>query len=90
MIKGFLLLTIIYLFSMLYNYFIKYLLLLYISNNLYNNIIISIIILVQIDNYIIYTDYIKNKLELENLLKEININKLKPPKIYKRRRIMLN
>jgi|LakMenEpi03Aug12_release.lakeMendotaPanAssembly.Ray.scaffolds.fasta_scaffold01450_33 hypothetical protein len=90
MIKGFLLLTIIYLFSMLYNYFIKYLLLLYISNNLYNNIIISIIILVQIDNFIIYTDYIKNKLELENLLKEININKLKPPKIYKRRRIMLN
>lgn len=90
MIKEFSLLTIIYIFSMLYNYFIRYLFLLYISYNFYNNIIISIIILVQIDNYIIYTDYIKNKLELENLLKEININKLKPPKIYKRRRIMLN
>ena len=88
MIKGFLLLTIIYLFSILYNHFIKYLLL-YISNDIYNNIIISIIILVQIDNFIIYKDYKKNKLELEYLLKEININKLKPPKIYKRR-IMLN
>ena len=74
MIKEFSLLTIIYIFSMLYNYFIRYLFLLYISYNFYNNIIISIIILVQIDNYIIYTDYIKNKLELENLL-----NYLKPP-----------
>jgi hypothetical protein len=68
MIKEFSLLTIIYIFSMLYNYFIRYLFLLYISYNFYNNIIISIIILVQIDNYI------KNKLELENLL-----NYLKPP-----------
>ena len=73
MIKEFSLLTIIYIFSMLYNYFIRYLFLLYISYNFYNNIIISIIILVQIDNFIIYNDYIKNKLELEKLLKEKKI-----------------
>jgi hypothetical protein len=88
MLKEISLLTIIYLFSILYNHFIKYLLL-YISNDIYNNIIISIIILVQIDNFIIYKDYKKNKLELENLLKEKNINKLKPPKIYKRRVMLI-
>ena len=72
MLKEISLLTIIYLFSILYNHFIKYLLL-YISFDIYNNIIISIIILVQIDNFIIYNDYIKNKLELEKLLKEKKI-----------------
>ncbi len=80
---------------MFYNYFISYLILLYLSNNIYNNIIISLIILVQIDNYILFIDYNKIKLEINNLINEnkflqenqnkINnklLNQLKPPNKY--------
>jgi hypothetical protein len=80
---------------MFYNYFISYLILLYLSNNTYNNIIISLIILVQIDNYMLFIDYNKIKLEINNLINEnkflqenqnkINnklLNQLKPPNKY--------
>lgn len=98
MFKGPCLLIIIYSISMFYNYFISYLILLYLSNNTYNNIIISLIILVQIDNYMLFIDYNKIKLEINNLINENKIlqenqnkinnqflNQLKPPNKYIRR-----
>jgi hypothetical protein len=57
-------------------------------NNTYNNIIISLIILVQIDNYMLFIDYNKIKLEINNLINENKflqenqnkfLNQLKPP-----------
>lgn len=82
MIKSSCLLFIIYIISMLYNYYISTLILLYFSTMFYNNIIISLIILIQIDNFMLFNDLNKIKLDLNNLIKENEkkrINYLKPP-----------
>lgn len=52
-----LLLIIIYLISVLYNIHIYPLILTVISINLYNNIIFTLLILSQIDNFVLYNDY---------------------------------
>jgi hypothetical protein len=70
MLKRIFLLSIIYSISMFYNYLIHNYILIYISNTIYHNIIISLLILVQIDNFILFFDYNKIKLDLDNLIKE--------------------
>ena len=70
MFKEILLLLMIYSTSILYNIFISPFLLTFISQNIYNNLIISLVILTQIDNFILYMDY-KNK-DIK-LIKDINM-----------------
>jgi hypothetical protein len=72
MFKSILLLIIIYFISVLYNNYIYPILLTVISINLYNNIIISLLILIQIDNFMLYNDYTNVKLE-----KDIFLNRFK-------------
>ena len=83
MLKRIFLLSIIYSFSMFYNYLINKFILIYIPYNIYNNIIISLLILVQIDNFILFFDYNKIKLDLDNLIKENKkFIQFKPPYKY--------
>ena len=70
MLKEISLLFIIYSFSVFYNNYISKIILYFIPYNIYNNLIISLIILIQIDNYVLYMDY-KNK-EI-NLIRDINM-----------------
>lgn len=70
MLKEFILLFLIYSTSIFYNTYIKYLILYIIPYNIYNNLIISLIILIQLDNLILFYDY-KNK-DI-NLIKDINM-----------------
>ncbi len=72
MFKSILLLIIIYFISVLFNYYIYPLILTIISINFYNNIIITLLILIQIDNFVLYNDYTNVKLE-----KDIFRNKFK-------------
>jgi hypothetical protein len=73
MLKEIILLLIIYLTSILYNYYISPFLLLYISNELYNNIIISLIILTQIDNITLYKENEEVKLIKNIFISRLNI-----------------
>ncbi len=83
MLKRIFLLSIIYSFSMFYNYLINKFILIYIPYNIYNNIIISLLILVQIDNFILFFDYNKIKLDLDKLIKENKkFIQFKPPYKY--------
>jgi len=72
MFKEFILLIIIYLFSILYNNNISPIILLYIPYNIYNNIIISLLILIQIDNFLLYQEN-----ENAKLYKNITFSRLK-------------
>jgi len=67
------LLIIIYFSSVVYNSFVLPIIFTYISPNIYNNLIISLLILIQIDNFILYQDY-KKVLEEKN---SIFLNQLK-------------
>lgn len=67
-----LLLIIVYFISVLYNIHIYPLILTVISINLYNNIIITLLILIQIDNFVLYNDYTTVRLE-----KDIFLNRFK-------------
>ena len=63
-------LSLIYSISLFYNTYITPVIFSVISYNTYNNVIIFIMLLVQIDNFILYMDY-KNK-EVE-FIKDINM-----------------
>ncbi len=73
MLKEIILLLIIYLTSILFNYYISSFILLYISNELYNNIIISLLILIQIDNITLYKENEDVKLIKNIFLSRLNI-----------------
>jgi len=63
MIKEIILLSIIYGFSGLYNQYIYPIFILWIDEYYYNNIIISLLILLQIDNFRLFNDLKKNDIE---------------------------
>lgn len=63
MIKEIILLVFIYIISTFYNEMIQPIIMEYISINYYNNILISILILIQIDNFTLFYDLSKS---LEN------------------------
>lgn len=65
MIKEIMLLSIIYSFASLYNHYIYPLIINNIDHIYYNNIIISFLILIQIDNFSLFYDLSK-KIEVEN------------------------
>jgi hypothetical protein len=64
MIKELLLLSIIYSISIIYNDNIRPILIYYLTSEYYNNLIISLLILIQIDNFTLFYDLTK-KTELE-------------------------
>ena len=70
MIKEIILLIIIQLISIIYNYYLFPLIIKIISYNIYHNIIISLIILIQIDNFTLYYDLTTNN--------SLNTEPLKP------------
>jgi len=66
MIKGLILLMAIYSFASIYNQFIQPFIIYYITIFYYNNIVISLLILIQIDNFLLFYDLMnKNKYEYE-------------------------
>ncbi len=65
MIKEIILLGFIYIISTIYNEIIQPIIIKYINIDYYNNIIISLLILIQIDNFTLFYDLSK-KLENEN------------------------
>lgn len=79
MFIGIMLLLLIYSFSLFYNTYISHIILLIIPLNIYNNIIISLLLLVQIDNLCIYKDYCDIKSVRDINLQNFNIiiNQLK-------------
>ena len=61
MINSFIYISLILYISYLYNLYIYPLIIQIITLNIYNNLLIFIVIITQIDSFIIYNDYIKNK-----------------------------
>ncbi len=73
MLKEIILLIIIYFISMFYNYYINPFILSFISIYIYNNIIISLLILIQIDNFTLYRECEDAKLLKNIFLSRLNI-----------------
>jgi len=66
MIKQSILIILIYFTSYIYNLTIYPIIITYINHNFYNNIIISLLILIQIDNFTLFYDLSKKNENLNN------------------------
>ncbi len=78
MIKELILLIFIEILSIIYNTYLFPFIINILSYNTYNNIIICFLILIQIDNFTIYSDYKKLKLKYDELKKITNTTNTTP------------